>query len=830
MADLEEAGLRLVAEGGDEFDSTLGSANDAFESFGNVATEVGGGIDAVSEIMTGALRAIGEMAVSALASGGAALLSFFGDSFAGALDAEQTMARLTAQIEAQGPAAAVTADQAMALADEYKHLAGGSDDAVIAAEAVLLKFNAIGSEAFPQAIEQSANLAALMGTDLASASQLLGLALDDPTSSLTRLDKATGAFTEEEKLQIAAMAEAGDVAGAQALILSNLEEAIGGTAETLALTTAGQWTIFQETIADAGESIVSALLPALNSLMADVLTPLLPIIEEVATAFGLFFEILMSGDVETAVGALGEFDTLRAVFQGLGIDVYALGEFFQGMYDFVVANIPLMQETFATVFAAIQGVFQVLSDFVNVTLMPAIASIWEQSGAQLPTAQATFESVMAGIVVATQMVSDFITNVLVPTFTYVVEWTVANWPTIQATIEAVMNAVNAIISTVITYIAAFWEVNGEAMVTNTVTSWSTIQTTITTIITAVQATITTILTAIQAFWTAHGEAIMAIVIFMMATVQTNISNGIAFVQAVITTTLTIIQAFWDTWGVTIMAITANMVETIGAVIDAFAALLQGDWETLGTSLQTIWDNTWENMGMVMETAAAALGTIISNMATAIGVVMVGFAGDLVDTFVGLGASLISGWTDAWAAIGYIVNTGVQSIMSIDWAYVGTNIISSISAGISNAAAGLAQAAADAAYAAYLAMLEALGMGSPSTLFIAAGENTQMSMATGIERAQSIPEQSMSEAMQALTIPVLSPQLSSPLSGAGMASPPLAPAFSPSASPSAGGGSGSITINLDARGASPSEVQRAVTNAIRTAAQYSDVRLRLRGAM
>lgn len=741
---LEETGVSFVAEDSDSFITAFDDAGDAAGTFESAVSSAGAGIDVAGEIMTGALRAVGEAAFELAVSAGGALIGFFSDSFSGALEAETTMARLTAQIEAQGPAAAVTAEQAMALADEYAHLAGGSDDAVIAAEAVLLKFNAIGSETFPTAIEQSANLAALMGTDLSSAAQLLGLALDDPTSSLTRLDKATGAFTEAEKLQIAAMAESGDVAGAQALILANLEEAIGGTAETLALTTAGQWTIFQETIADTGEAIASSLLGPLNILMTTYLMPLIPVIQEVGTAFGLFFESLLSGDVGGAFDVLGEFDSTRAILQGLGIDVYALGGFFQDIYDFVIANIPLMQETFETVFTAIGEVFTVLSDFINVTLMPAIASIWEQTGLELPTAQQTFEAVMAAIVTATQLVSDFITDILVPTLTETVDWVVANWPAIQATIEevwaaveaittTVITAVQAIITTVMTAVLAFWASNGAAIVADSTATWNTIQATISTIITTVQAVITTVLTAIQEFWNAHGESIMTIVNFMMATVMTNIENGTAFIQGVITTVLAAIQIFWDTWGTTIIAIVTNMVESTGAVIDAFAAILEGDWDALGTALETIWDNAWENIGMIIETAAESIGTIISDMVTSIGVEAINFANDLVSTFLNLGADLADGWMDTWVAIGHIVGTGVNSILSIDWASVGTNIINSIGTGISNAAGNLAQQAADAAYAAYLAMLEALGMGSPSRLFLEAGENTQESMEMGIDR-------------------------------------------------------------------------------------------------
>src|SRR3990167_7455657 len=122
---LEETGVQLVAEGADGFSNALDDAASSLGFLESAAQSASGGIDVMGEIITGALRQIGTIAVDSLLAAGSAVAGFIGDSFAGALEAETTMARLTAQIEATGGVAGITADEAAALADEFKGLAGG---------------------------------------------------------------------------------------------------------------------------------------------------------------------------------------------------------------------------------------------------------------------------------------------------------------------------------------------------------------------------------------------------------------------------------------------------------------------------------------------------------------------------------------------------------------------------------------------------------------------------------------------------------------------------------------------------------------------------------
>jgi len=92
--------------------------------------------------------------------------------------------------------------------------------------------------------------------------------------------------------------------------------------------------------------------------------------------------------------------------------------------------------------------------------------------------------------------------------------------------------------------------------------------------------------------------------------------------------------------------------------------------------------------------------------------------------------------------------GIQQ--SLGNAYsVGRNMIESVARGVRNAAGILIDAARNAAINAYNSVLSALGMHSPSTLFVAIGENTMESMALGVQNMVS----KAAATMQAATLQV-----------------------------------------------------------------------------
>jgi hypothetical protein len=734
----DQIGLEAVLEGVQDFVSQGEAVNSS-------VAEMSGGMDvgasimsAAGDVITGALMRVGEIAVESLLAAGGALVDFFSDSFAGALEAEQTIARLGQVIESTGGIAGVSVSDAQALADEFKNLSGGSDDAVLSIIDMGLRMGTISSAEMPAFIQSTLDLGAVMG-DAGKAAQLMARAQEDPVGVLGALRKAGILVNEATEAQIKAMVDAGDTAGGYALLMGVVESATAGAAETMASTTAGQWAIFKETIADAGETIAGALLPAINGIAGPLIASAIPAIESFATILGetvgslaSYFEVVFTdGD------QLNDF--LANLPEGIRPIALAIGE----MIVFVQDNMPLMQATFETVFTAISGVLQVLSDFVTVTLLPAIASIWEQSGMQLPTMQATFEGVMAGIVAATQILADFITLTLVPAFTATVDWIVANWPTIQANIEAGWAAVQPILQATIdffttTLIPAFMSV-----VDWVVTNWPTIQANVESVMNAINTVINAVLSAVIPFAIEMFNQIKAWVDVNWPIIQATIEAVMTVINSIITSTISSIVAFWTANHETIMGVAATIWDSIKlniesaillieGIITATLALIRGDWAGAWTAISTTATAIWAN-----------IKAAISNSLTLVGAAITGFLTSITTTWSATWNNVVTIISTVWSNILATISSAITAVVSMftstDWVAVGSSIISNIATGINNLASSLASSAASAAWNAYQAMLNALGIHSPSPTLIAIGEHFGKDTSLGISKSSHIAE-------------------------------------------------------------------------------------------
>ena len=575
MADLDPLGVELIAEGADEYVGALSGAADATSAFESATGLAAGAVSGGATIITGALLHIGEIAVDAMASAAGAVTSFFTDGFSGALEAEQTLTRISGLITSTGGAAGLTVDDVSDLATQFMDLAGGSDDAVLAIEEMALRMGNISADEMPGFIQTVLDMAAATGTDAVAAARLLAQAQEDPISALSRLKRQGILVNEETEAQMKAMIEAGDTAGAYALLMDRVGQATGGQAAAQSETLAGKLEILKGRVGEAGETLMSAFVGPISDLLTPAMDTLIPKIDAVAGGISGFITGIISGD------PLAAFGSLRAgIDTAFGPEVGNLVSAAYGMFvqvsDFIQTNWPLIQSTFETVWGAISSVIDSVVGLFTDTLMPAISTIVGSTNAELPTAQQTFETVMAVVSTVVTTAAEFITNVLVPAITAAVEWVVANWPTIQATIETVMANVQTVISTVLS---------------------------------VVQSVIETVLTGIQTFWAAHGDSVMTIVQFLADTIQTNIENAVTTIQSVIEFVLGAIEVFWGTWGDAIMSVVDNMVESIGFTIDLFAAAFEGDWTAFGETLRELWDNAWENITTIVSTAIDAISNI-----------------------------------------------------------------------------------------------------------------------------------------------------------------------------------------------------------------------------
>ncbi len=221
--------------------------------------------------------------------------------------------KVEAALASTGGVSGQTSENLQKMASELQGITTFGDEAVLSMQAVLLTFTNIRGQRFEQATTAILNVATALGMDLKSAALQVGKALNDPRQGITALSRAGIQFSDVQKANIKQMVEMGDVAGAQGIILKELETQFGGIAEAMAKTPTGQWTVAMNALGDAMEQVGAIILPYLTQLAA--------VIKDVALAF----QALPESTRTTIVVLAGMVAVIGPVLTGIGLMVQGLG-------------------------------------------------------------------------------------------------------------------------------------------------------------------------------------------------------------------------------------------------------------------------------------------------------------------------------------------------------------------------------------------------------------------------------------------------------------------------------------------------------------------------
>lgn len=225
-------------------------------------------------------------------------------------ESQKTLAQLNQTLESTNYAAGMTSKELQDLAQSLSETTAYEDDAILKSEALLLTFTRIGKEVFPDAQRAILDVASAMGGDLQGATIQVGKALNDPIRGVAALTRVGVQFNEQQKQQIKTMMEANNVAGAQAVILKELQTQFGGQAVAqfkdnplLAFTKVGQ------NIENIYEGIADELQPQLMKLANTFL---------LASSSGGSFSVI-----------------LRGIGKGLGIVANGVTKAMSGLEQFI---------------------------------------------------------------------------------------------------------------------------------------------------------------------------------------------------------------------------------------------------------------------------------------------------------------------------------------------------------------------------------------------------------------------------------------------------------------------------------------------------------------
>lgn len=187
--------------------------------------------------------------------------------------ADHALAQLEAVVKSTGGAAGFTVPQLVKMSEEFQRTTTFADDAVQSMQAVLLQFTRLGGPEFEKAQQAVVDISARMGTDLVSSARLVGRALQDPVKGMSALSRAGITFDKSQQDVIKRLAESGQMAEAQQLVLAELEKRFGGAAAAARNTFGGALKALENSFNDLFEVSSEGSSKATASLnrLADVL-------------------------------------------------------------------------------------------------------------------------------------------------------------------------------------------------------------------------------------------------------------------------------------------------------------------------------------------------------------------------------------------------------------------------------------------------------------------------------------------------------------------------------------------------------------------------------
>lgn len=181
---------------------------------------------------------------------GAAVLKFGATVIANTIEQERVISQLNATLKSTGRLTPELSKGLQEYASSLQSITTFGDEAIIASEAMLLTFTRIGGETFNRAQRSILDVATALGTDLKSATIQVGKALNDPIEGMSALSRSGITFSQAQKDLVKSMVAVNDIAGAQGLILNELETQFEGSAEAARNTLGGAIKSLQNAFGD----------------------------------------------------------------------------------------------------------------------------------------------------------------------------------------------------------------------------------------------------------------------------------------------------------------------------------------------------------------------------------------------------------------------------------------------------------------------------------------------------------------------------------------------------------------------------------------------------
>jgi hypothetical protein len=312
------------------------------------------------------------------------------------MEAQRVTAQTNAVLKSTGGVAGTTTKQIQNLSESLMKKSGVDDEAIQSGQNMLLTFTKIrnetgkGNDVFDQATKATLNLSVAMKKDMQSSAVLVGKALNDPIKGIGALYRVGVQLTQDQKDTIKEMVRLGDTAGAQKVILKELETQFGGSAAAAGKTFSGGVNIAKQTLMNFAGQGVAAAMPKLQEFAGWFVREALPKIQQLVDFLTKTFVPVIKGlvgvfrDALSAIGRLLEenkteiqkiVNGVKTVLKGIALVfeevIFPLLKFYfkdGGPFDII----------FSTAIKIISGVIRAIEKIVDVfkTVKTWVAENW----------------------------------------------------------------------------------------------------------------------------------------------------------------------------------------------------------------------------------------------------------------------------------------------------------------------------------------------------------------------------------------------------------------------------------------------------------------------
>lgn len=479
------------------------------------------------------------VAGGALAGVGALAKSFF-DAAEASGTADARIGNIVNSMGNFGAKHQQVSDRIVESANKMARSTGIDPNAIKQGQAILSTFDTIVASAdqvggaFDRATKLSADLSAAGFGSVESSAQMLGKALADPTRGMTALRRVGVNLTAQQEEQVKAMQAAGDMAGAQNIILSAVEKQVGGTAEATANASDKAKVAWQQ----AKEKLGETLMPAFERLTQAV--------EHASDFIGKH-----SGAVATLMGIVAGFAAV-IITASAAMKVYAAAQTAVAVAKGVATaaqwalNVAMSANPIGLIIIGIAALIAFIAALVAGIIWAWKNVEWFRNGILaawqfVKTAAAViFEGILATIRFVWEGLKFIFFN-FIPLGVII-----KNWETIKETTTRIIGGALAWLTAAWNKSTAFVKTTVTKAVNGVVTGWTTLQNRTTAAFAAIVATvrerIARVLNTLTSLRARAGQAIAAAWNFVVTTTANRLAYMVSTVQARILAAVYVIRS------------------------------------------------------------------------------------------------------------------------------------------------------------------------------------------------------------------------------------------------------------------------------------------------